>query len=374
MIEIKVNGVIYNGFTSVSVTKSIDDFCGQFTIEASVKTQIFPSYPVRKGMSVEILVDDVTWMTAIVERIVPKYDSENMNITIEGRDKTCDIIDSTAGSNMSIEGPITLKALIEQSLSLNNINGIKVIDRVGDLKELEASEIIRPDFGYPLFQYLESYAQKCQALLITNAEGNIEITRTDNAEKGVKFRNVIGDENNIVKGRLLLDDSERYYKYFVSSQANFTELRWLEDPIQEAVAQGGTAYDTAIRTSRILNIIAHTPLTNEECQQRATWEANVRRARAITYDCEINGHSMEDGSPYYINQLHSVQDDFAGITSEMIAKAVHLESNDKGNFGTITMVPPDAYKVESVPTKKQKNSSSIGLVWDDTNFDKTPEE
>lgn len=367
MIEVQANNQIYDGFTEIVCNKSMDEFCGQFTLTASVQTQVFSEYPLRRGQQIKILVDSTVWMTGRIEVITPSYDRERMVITMSGRDITSDVLDSTVGSNMSLEGPISLKKLIEQSLSLNGITGITVVDKIGTLSDFSSTELIRPDFGANLFQYLESYAQSRQALLITNSQGQIEITRSQDNILNGKLRNKVGTENNIESAKLTVDETDRFYKYNVSSQANFNVLSWEGESIQSATNRLGSATDSAIRTSKVLNIISKQPLNAADCQKRADWEANVRRARSTQYECDLDGHSIE-GTVIDINQIHSIDDDFANINSQMILSSVTLSTNSDGNTATLIFKGRDAYTLNPTASPTIKNSSNIGLVWNDDNF------
>lgn len=367
MIQFRINGIIYDGFTEISCRKTMDTFCGQFYFIASTETQAFADYPIKQGQRVDIIVDGQIWMTAIIEVAMVEYNEDEMTVEMSGRDITADVVDSTAGPNISINGPIGLKELIERSLQQNDITGISVIDSVGNIEDFIETELIRPDIGVSLFDYLESYAKKRQVLLLTDNLGRINIVRGSGNRVNGDLRNKIGQFNNILSANARFDSTNRFNQYIVHAQANFSVLSWQGEGIEAATDRSGTARDTAIRRSRIKHLLAENPMNIAECRERANWEANIARARSNRYTCTIDGHSVNNVI-VDINQLRDIDDDYAGINAQMLCSEVQLETNEKGNFASLTFLPKDAYTLAAESSQNQKNTNIVGLIWNEDNF------
>src|SRR6056297_2660353 len=105
-ITLEVNGIRYGNFTSINVYKSIETISGTFNFSATSDDVIV--FPIQAGATCKVLVDNTAIITGFVENISVNYDSQSHNLQISGRDKTCDIIDSSVIGKKEFTGPITL--------------------------------------------------------------------------------------------------------------------------------------------------------------------------------------------------------------------------------------------------------------------------
>ena len=368
MIQLEVNGQKFEGFIEASCKKSMDTFCSKFYFTASTETQAFADYPIKRGALVKVIVDDNTWITGRIEELEVNYDDSKMTVQMHGRDVTSDILDSTIGPKIAINGPITLKRLIERVLSLSGITGIQVIDSVGGIEQFTETDILQPDIGSPVHSFIENYARMRQVLLITNADGNIEITRGKTDTVSGDLKNVIDELNNIVSAKARFSDIRRFNQYVVHGQSNFSVLSWEGEGIEQATNKAATATDDAIPTSRVKHIMAETPLNTQQAQERANWEANIGRARSIEYTCKVDGHSLE-GLAFDINQVRKIVDDYAGVNAEMLCNKVEISTDATGNYSMLSFVSKDAYNTNPVATSKQKAVNDVGVIWNNSNFE-----
>lgn len=368
MIQLEINGQKFEGFVEASCKKSLDTFCSKFYFTASTETQAFSDYPIKRGSSVKVIVDDNTWITGRIEELEVSYDDGQMTVQLFGRDVTADVVDSSIGPKVAINGPISLKRIIERVLSLSDITGINVIDSVGDIKQFVETDIIQPDIGATVHSFIESYARIRQVLLVTNSNGDIEITRGNQTVVSGDLKNIIGELNNILSAKARFSDIRRFNKYVVHAQSNFSTLSWEGEGIESATNKAGTATDDAIRSSRTRHIMAETPLNSQQVRDRANWEANIARARSIEYTCKVDGHSIE-GLAFDINQVRKIVDEYAGINAEMLCNSVEMSTNETGNYSMLSFVTKDAYNINPVATSKQKSTNQVGLVWNEDNFE-----
>ena len=75
-------------YLSAQVERSIESFCGSFSVDLKANTQC------KLNDEVEIFSEDKKVMTAIIEDISQPRDKSNFIISIRGRDKTGELIDS----------------------------------------------------------------------------------------------------------------------------------------------------------------------------------------------------------------------------------------------------------------------------------------
>jgi prophage tail gpP-like protein len=197
----------------------------------------------------------------------------------------------------------------------------------------------------PICDFINEYAQKVSALLITNEDGNIVITRAGNHRYSDKLLNEVGNENNnILSSSAGYDYSQRFYKYIVYSQNNANTQT--SNITIDNVAQKGIAYDTEIRQSRVLVMKANNACNSGNCQEIATLEANIRRANSLKYKCDVYGFQTNNGELWKTNRLIQVFDEDNDIDSELLIKGVTFNLGE-GSTTTLDFALADAYTLQA---------------------------
>lgn len=213
-ITIEVDGVEYEDFVDISVLCTLDTLSGEFTFNSRVTST--KDFPIKAGQETVIRVEGEPVITGFVESNHVFSDKGTHDIIIAGRDRTNDVIDSTFSKDVSFQSDISLKALIEQTLEIVGIPGIKVIDRVGDLTDFLSSETNKSETGDKIFDFLKEVAMKKQVFLITDGLGNIVISRSN----GVSINDLLINDpdngtSNIIRSDIDYNESERFNKYVV---------------------------------------------------------------------------------------------------------------------------------------------------------------
>ena len=125
-IVIETDGNRYGGWTEITVTKTIENLCGSFSFSSSSSDR--KPFPIKIGQNCRILVDDVLFMTGWVEKITVSFDDSSHKISVQGRDRTNDIVDSTIGKNIEFQSKTTLKEIKETILKELNLQLIGLIE------------------------------------------------------------------------------------------------------------------------------------------------------------------------------------------------------------------------------------------------------
>jgi len=357
VITIEVNGANYNGLKSSSVFLSMETVSGSFTIVTTVDPD--NSFPLKKGSECKILVDRVVVMTGVIEKINPSWSGDDHTISVTGRDKISDLIDCTVGDVKKIETPTSLETMCRMVMDGVGLNDLKVINNAGTIPAFDASEKITAEVGQKAFKFLESYARKRQVLLTRDSDSNLVLTRNSNDILKTKILNVIGgNNNNVTTGSGIDDDSNRFYKYIVRSQANpsATGYAGTDEDIAGVV---GIAFDDDIRKNRVLEINAEQSMDKPACEKRAQWEANIRRARAISAKYVIPGHSA-NGEVWRENRRVDVVDDFNDLRAQMTIKNVRFGYDlGGGSITTVSLSPPDAFELSPTQPGASKKNDDI---------------
>lgn len=345
------NGRTYGNFTSVSVDKSLDNFVGQFSFNASSTPGQQKNFPIKAGQSCIVLVDDNPVLSGYIEVVSGAYDKQSHYISIQGRDKTADLIDSTLGGNFGKNTQtISLIQFTKEVLKQQNIENVDVVSNV-DIPDFKPGEILDSETGDTVFAYIERYSRKRQVLMTTDKDSNIVFQQSSGETDPDLFllNEVNNNQNNIISASWTNDFSQLYNEYVVRSQANFGALDSIGFPsADEAVASvSNKAIDSLIRRSRILNIVAESSSNSDQCQERALWQRNMARTNSFGYSAVVQGHSKPNGEAFTLNRLVRIKDVFADIDGEYLLNYINWEiSNDDGSLTTLGFVNKDAYTLE----------------------------
>lgn len=343
-ITIEIDGINFEDFETGNVSRRFDEFCGTFDFKCSKDDA--DDFNIDEQSYCTIYVNDKKVMTGVIDKVSPSEDANSSSVNISGRDITCDIVDSTLPTSISLSGEFDLVTVVEkvvEALGLQDL--VKVINNIPDLKKFTSADVVSSEVDKNAFEFLNEYAQKVSAILITDEDGNIVITRAGEKTVPDKILNQFGNpDNNVLSSSAGYDFSERYYKYIVVSQSNATTEK--KEITLDSVSQKGIAYDEAVRKSRVKVIKADNSCNSETCQEIATLEANVRRANSLKYNCSLAGYQLNNGDLYSINTLMTVIDDDNFIESQLMVKSVSFDFGD-GSITNLEFASLDAYTLQA---------------------------
>lgn len=359
-LAIQLNGQNLVNYTQASVIRNFESISGSFAFVSTVRKDNLS--PIKVGDSVKITVDNTPVITGFIEGLTVNYGPGSHQVTYIGRDLLADLIDSTVGVTKEYTGAVSLVDVIKDVLSGIGLSSIQVINQVDDLTPFDKFDITSADVGQKAFDFLESYVRKKQVFLITDGLGNIVITRASSELFPAKLQNIAGaEDNNIKSASFDLDFSKRYNQYLIQSQLNPFGLGSGTSPEDIANQSGTTAIDSFIRTTRRLELNAEESSDDATAGQRATWEANIRRARSLSYTATVQGHSA-GGTIWTINNLLEVNDSFADIQAQLFVKSVRFdESITEGTRTVINMTYKDAYTLQAEQDAREANTDNQGF-------------
>lgn len=357
MILLQLNGEDFTNFDRVAVFRSMETASGAFSFSSSANNKNL--FPVKKGDAVQVIVDDVQVVDGFVEKVSANYSATDHKITITGRDKLGDLIDSSVFGVKEFTGNISLVDVARNILQGIGLTDVEVIDQTGGVRAFDESDITSAEVGQNAFDFLELYARKRQVLLTTDGSGNLLLARASTTVFPGKLKNVVGsNENNIIDATLDTDDTKRFYRYVSQSQLNPYAL---DIGAGDVSSQNGQAIDGAIRKSRVFEFNAEESQDSFTGKDRATWEANIQRARSITYSPRVQGHSV-DGEIWKPNVLVEIEDQFADITATMLVRAMSYEQSiDQGSTTRLDLTYKDAYTLQAEQDAREANTDNQGF-------------
>lgn len=356
MLEIRHNGVKYLPWESATFNRSLDSNCGQFSIVGS--NPFDEAYPLRIADRVQIVINNISVIDGYIDKITASGDMDGHRLTIAGRDKVSDLIDSSMPDSVkSIKGPISLKAMAEKIIAALGAS-IKVIDDTGGIEPFAAGDLQAAESGQRCMDFLVNFARKRQVYLITNGSGDLVIFKP----RGQKVKTQLlhrrnSPSNNVKTAALDVDVSGRFATYVVRSQNN-TASDPLAGYTKKNVSVTGSVTDSEIRSSRYRELQGEEAMNADECTRRADEESNLRRAKGLQYTAVLQGGSQDDGSPWDIGFLVDAFDDYNGVRGEllMFAVATSIDMNN-GSETTIGCSPADAYRAVAKPSRKTRRKS-----------------
>ncbi len=344
-MELQVNGIQYGRFTTASAVISLDSIARGFSFTA-VSTAGLP-LPFKGGEPCRVIVDGSPVLDGFIEVVNVDYDAGGHSITIEGRSKSGDLVDSSL-EGKEINPPISLKKIIEDVITEIGLD-IAVIDNTGIEDFNEAEDKLGPAVGENAFKFIERLARKRQVLLTSNGDSDVVITRSDPTEIDVNLQNIVqSNNNNIISGSVSYDRTQRFRDYLVKSQQNTSSLVFGGNAdLSDVVDQGGSALDDEVRTGRQLVMKAEKASSNDQATERAIWEANIRRTRSQVYSATVNEYRTKSGELWSENKLVPITDEFADINARMLINSIEFKfGTTEGRQTVLGFVDKDAYKVE----------------------------
>lgn len=345
-LSMEVNGIVYNDALSIEVVRSINNFPAYFYVRSSAN--INDRLPVKVGDAVNILADGTQIFNGFIEDIGVSYDSSSHTISISGRERVADIVDSTVTGNKVFTGPINFKDVIRQVLDAGNMQDIDIIDETGVSLDFAAGERLEAEVGQTIFNFLEPYASKLQVIISSDEAGNLLLLRAGQEHSGLSLVN----GENILSASLSKNTAYRFNEYIARAQLN--PLSDDNASIEDVSSQvGSSGIDDEIRTSRILEFNVEEDMTSEQSEGRAQFEANIRRVNSVKYTCKVQGHSV-NGKPFKINTLASVNDSFCGISADLLIHSITYKlSLNGGSTSALSMTNRDAYTLQAIQDARE---------------------
>ena len=349
-ISLEINGVEYEGWESISITKSIDNLTSEFSLNSSfqkinLEGEDIITNPIKLQDKARVFIDGNLQSTGTIENLAIAYNNQSHTISVSGRDRTGDLIDSSIiQKQYSIS---SFKRLVQVVLSDNGYSDIKVINNVPNIKKLQTTDPEKApstEDGDTIFSFLDRYAKKVQVLINTDQEGNIVINREGAEVNSLSLISEQGNpDNNIKTASVNLAANNRFRFIEVYAQdSNDTFSRG-------SVSQSGKAIDSQIRAPRRLRITSRNTSTSDLLKDLAKWHINIKRGQGTQYSCVVQGYysDREQTKLWDINTLVEVRDDKCQIYGVFLINSVTFTKDlSGGSITTLTLVNKGSYTLD----------------------------
>lgn len=385
-IVLKVDGKLYDHWTSASVTRDLNDFAGSFQFELrddqrSLATFDFASvadgpFGFRPGLKAECLVDGQTVLSGFIENVHPQIDERSCSVSISGKDKAGDLADCTAAP----KGPAEYKnvKLEDACKRIAEPFGVKV------RSEIDTGEPF-PRYGLDLSETglsaIEKGARQRHALVMSDGTGGVVLTRTG-AQKAPGDLTLPG---NVKSSSGSFSHKGRYSKTTVRGQAEAAatardgraaplsaggspsapENRQASDGSatereRRGVTAEGEAEDDEITRYRPIVHLARSKAAEADCKDEADWRMRTARGNSEEVSYSVHGYGVA-GKLWTVNQMVAVSDAFQMVERDMLISKVTYAESDAGKITDITVTSPEAFDkgpVKGRRTNRKKASKA----------------
>lgn len=359
--ELKVGRTIFGGWTALSVTRSIEQIAGSFELEVTERWAGQASArPIRPGEPCQVLLDGDVVIDGYVDDVLPEYDSENHAVRVTGRDKTGDLVDCSAVYKTGQWHNVKLDVLARDLIAPFGI-GLKIETDIGAAfasHSIEESETV--------FECLERAARMRAVLLVSDASGNLVITRAGSEVIGVQL--VEGQNIKGASGHFSWKD--RFSTYTVKGQAKGDDFFSGEHAAQPK----GMATDDTINRYRPRVVLAEEHGHGVTLKDRAEWEKAVRMGRGNRGTITVQGWRRQDGVIWQPNTLVPVISPMLSLDAPMLIVGCTWKLADRtGTTTQLTIARREAFELVSgigssrlskkLNEKAQKEKKKKGDDW-----------
>jgi prophage tail gpP-like protein len=360
-MKLEVNGIQYENFIESTARVSMQDFGSSFTFIAAASNA--NRLPFKGGESCKVIIEGEKVITGTIEVVDIDWDSKSHVIVVSGRGRCADFADSYIDNISDLSAANTLVDVIQKVVdSIPDLN-LKVKTNVAQSSFNKAEDLLSPAVSENCFDYADSVCRRKQVLITEDVNGDILLTRSSNDVYPDLIKQVVGaDDNNILSAKATYDYSGIFRTYKVKSQSNPTTMTLGgKFGVKDIVGNDGLYVDVRNRKGRQFVVVSEQSASNLTAQERAKWEADIRRTRSIKYQATVQGY--KNGSEiWYPNKLVKIIDELCNIDSTMLLVDVEYSSKiEEGTKSILTFVEKGSFTLElsNIPQRGEKNGNDF---------------
>lgn len=353
-VTLRTDGRLFTGWTSVSVTRSIESVAGYFELGVNVPpgTDLSGLAP-GKAFTLEIGGQIVC--TGYIDSRRRQMTADSMKITVAGRDKTADLIDCAA---VYSGGQWKNRTLEQIARDLCAPYGVTVRWELSDKESSAVFPGFTLDHSETVYEALVRASRARGVLMTSNAAGELVFSR---AASTATDELVLGE--NLLTLDFEEDFRDRFSEYTVKGYARTNGAEGDDIDAKSIVSRKGTATDSDVTRYRPMIIIADSKITAKDAQARALREQRRRLAKSITFEAEIDGWTCKDGQLWMPNLLVTIDaSKYAIKTTELLVSKVNLILNDQDGLKTrVSLSPREGFLVPVESDRKNKSDNNGGI-------------
>jgi len=332
MVEIHCNGQVIKGFTSVQITRALDQFAATYSMQvfkavsnadgasAAASSLWVPVFP---DDEVEVVVDGEKVIKGYNEKTSPALSADNFSCAVSGKEITADAVkcppETIVFENKKVD-EICRVICNEVGLIFDGASGANV---GAPLKKFSV------DPGASAYEVMIKACAERRVMLVSNGLGHVRLD-------GGKYKAASVD---LVQGKNVL-----------SATGDFTnEKRYSVYRVYASKDASGKTYaevkDDDVKRDRRFVLLDETFATKENCEARAMWEAKHRQAEANKLTVTVSGWRQKSGAALWApGQTVNVNlPSMLGEVRQFLINRVTFTLSASGTTSTLQLVDPFVY-------------------------------
>lgn len=342
-LELSVGGVVWKGFQSARIDRSLDNLYGEFSLEL---TRGWPGRsassvpPIKLGQECRLQMDGRSIVSGFINDVSLTASRDSYQLSVQGRDKASLLMESSVLNKPAEWVGVDALTIIRDICAPF---GLAVLSLV-DVGAVFAKFTVEP--GATAWSAIERVARH-RGFFVIAQDGRLILSHPDQAQPaGTDL--VFGDGGNVLDASFDATLSGRHSEVIVKNQVSGTN--WNTGGHNAITAR---AVDHGVPHYAPLILIPDEQVDGEQARLLAQRHASLKAGRSSRYNYTLAGWRKGRDMPIWaINETARVRDVMAGVDQTMLIKRVSMSVRDReAPVTTLTVVDPAAYQLTAIPEK-----------------------
>ncbi|SMF77459.1 Mu-like prophage tail protein gpP [Tistlia consotensis] len=355
-VTLTVDGVVYGGWTSMSIAQSIERCALEFELGLTERwAGQSERRPILPGAACGVALDGETVMAGYTDEVSVQYDERGHAVRVTGRDRTGDLVDSAATIDDTHEwAGLTLGEVAKRICAPFGVT----VRAQTDVGKAFGRFALQP--GETAWDAIERASRQRAVLPNGDGLGGLLLTRAGLGGTAAGALQLGGERGNVLRASGTFSHRERFSQYVVRGQQEGTDTL----TAAEAAAPEARVTDAAISRWRPTIILAETQGDGATFAERAAWAARVAAGRTRRARYTVQGWRGSSGRLWRPNTLVQVTDSYLDLARELLITAVTWTLSEQGTLTEIEVSPADAFALIAEPAKARKGDKGAYGLWE----------
>ena len=341
-VTLKVSGVEYGGWTSVSITTALESFYRSFSVVSSRKANDAGvlEFGIAAEDEVEVFIDDDKVLTGYVTKVSAAYGATGIDLRVDGVGAPWVM----CKSSLPYEAPKTYDNMpaVDVLRQICGYFGVELFAQIDTTDKWSISFSADEEIQGKLTDLVK----KKTVLLSEDESGRLVLTQPGG---GGRANDVIQNGVNVLEARLEIDAEKLYGKYIVYGQgANPTSTRPVSDNQLVGCCEGDALWKRVLAKKQSGNAI-QTELDARAGLLRDYLEATAKK---LTY--KVHGWRQSNGELWRVNTSVRVDDSNFVLKENFLIAGVSYSLSSSGTVSTLQLVPLAAINYVNLESAEEK--------------------
>ncbi|MGE3064105.1 MAG: phage baseplate assembly protein [Hyphomicrobiaceae bacterium] len=363
-VTLLVGGMLYTGWTSVEVRRSVKRMAGEFTLVVEERwtggaggggPASLLEWRIRPGDPCQVFYLGLPVITGHVDAYNPRYAATSHTVTIQGRSKTGDLCDSSAiipngeMNNVGLD-QVARRAIDKYGIGLKN-----------EAQDLEPFDRVSVWPGETVHRFLDRYARPGAVSLTDDEQGNLRLLQVEDAGPAASLVEGV----NILEASAMLRGDTRHSEYNVLGQDRGTDAEYGKPVAQRR----SRVRDGAVKRHRPLVLLNETKTSRKASRSRGAWEAARRAGESTRVEVKVFDWCYAPGQLWQPGMIVQVTSPMLAVNRTLALEGVVFTLSERGTLAALSLVP-----VEALNPKGGKGQNAGDKAWADTKPEGEPED